>query len=238
MRARGLSYCVAAEPKAKAWTSAPSGSPPPAAGRPVPQDLLPNAKRLEEIARALPARAWRTVCWREGTRGTMRGRFARVAIWASHGYTQRQHQGERTREWLFIEWPPDQDAPSDYWLAHLGGAEKTPTLQALVGLGRERWRVELDYRELKDELGLDHFEGRSYQGWHHHVTLVCLAHLFLQSQRAPRPTTGAGALKKPGPDTRTRKPAANPPPPARRSRADVLRALSLVRQPPGHLLAT
>ena len=84
----------------------------------------------------------------------------------------------------------------DYWLAHLGSATKTPTLKRLVGLARERWRVEQDYRELKDELGLDHFEGRSWQGWHHHVALTCLAHLFLQGER--RRPTARGHAKKTG----------------------------------------
>ena len=237
LRQRAVGYCVATEPKAKAWTGAPVGSPPPAAGRPAPQDPLPIPKRLDQIARALPKAAWRTVVWRAGTRGAMQGRFARVPLWASHGHTQRPHQGERAREWLLVEWPPGKDAPTDYWLAHLGGGAKTPTLKALAGLARERWRVEQDYRELKDELGLDHFEGRSWAGWHHHVRLVCLAHLFLQSERAARPAAEA-AQKKPGRTSRQGKPAANPPPPARPSRADVLRTLSLVRQPSGQLLAT
>ena len=220
LRQRGVGYCVAVEPKAKAWTSAPVGSPPPAAGRPAPKDLLPASQRLDQIARALPRAAWRNVRWREGTRAAMQGRFARVPIWASHGYTQRQHQGERAREWLLIEWPKDQQAPTDYWLAHLEGAAKTPTLKALVGLARERWRVEQDYRELKDELGLDHFEGRSWQGWHHHVALTCLAHLFLQGERC-RPPTKQATQKKPG-SSNGRKPAANPPPSARPARAALL----------------
>ena len=236
LRERQVAYCVAVEPRAKAWTSEPVGSPPPAAGRPVPKDLLPIPQRLDQIARELPARAWRRLTWREGTRGPMQGRFARVPIWASHGYTQRQHGGERTREWLFIEWPPDQDAPTDYWLAHLGGATRTPTLKALVGLARERWRVEQDYRELKDELGLDHFEGRSWPGWHHHVALTCLAHLFLQGERR-RPSPARAAQKKPGRSVKG-KPAANPPSPARRSRAEIMRPMSLVPHPlPQHLVA-
>ena len=220
LRERGVGYCVAVQPRAKAGTSAPVGSPPPAAGRPLPKDPLPASKRLDQIARELPARAWRKLSWREGTRGAMQGRFARVAVWASHGYTQRQHAGERAREWLFIEWPKDKDAPTDYWLAHLP-AKKTPTLKALAGLARERWRVEQDYRELKDELGLDHFEGRSWPGWHHHVALTCLAHLFLQSERRRPPTRVV--QKKPAPGTiRPRKPAANPPPSAHRPRAALL----------------
>ena len=88
LRERQVSYGVAVQPKAKAWTSVPVGSPPPAAGRPAPKDLRPAPRRLDQIARELPARAWRKLSWREGTRGVMRGRFARVAIWASHGYTQ------------------------------------------------------------------------------------------------------------------------------------------------------
>ena len=162
------------------------GCPPPAAGRPPPKDLLPAPKRLDQIARELPARAWRKLSWREGTRGPdagplcAGGRSGRATATRS-----ASTRGERAREWLFIEWPPDKEAPTDYWLAHLGSATKTPTLKALVELARERWRVEQDYRELKDELGLDHFEGRSWPGWHHHVALTCLAHLFLQSERAP-----------------------------------------------------
>ena len=234
LRTRGVGYCVAVEPKAKAWTCAPVGSPPPAASRPAPRDPLPTPKRLDQIARELPTRAWRQITWREGTRGTMQGRFARVAVWASHGYTQRQHGGERAREWLFVEWPKDKDAPTDYWLAHLGGGTRTPTLKALVGLARERWRVEQDYRELKDELGLDHFEGRSWQGWHHHVALTCLAHLFLQGERT-RPTAG-GTQKKPGRAVRARKPAADAPPSARRSRAEIMRPMSLVPHSLQHFL--
>jgi SRSO17 transposase len=226
LRQMGVGYCVAVQPRAKAWTTAPVGSPPPAAGRPVPKDLLPTPKRLDQIARALPAGAWRHVTWREGTRGPMRGRFARVAVWTSHGYTQRQHGGQRSREWLFIEWPAGSETPSDYWLADLGARTNPPTLARLAALARERWRVEQDYRELKEELGLDHFEGRSWRGWHHHVTLVSLAHLFLQSERL-EPVEAT--QKKPAASTRrTRKPAANSSSAARRARAHVLHPLPLV----------
>ena len=237
LRQRGVAYGVAVEPRANAWTEAPSGSPPPAAGRPPPQDLLAVPQSLAKIARALPARAWRQITWRQGTRGPMQSRFARVAIWASHGYTQRQHLKERAKEWLLIEWPRGQEAPCDYWLVHRGAAEKEtpPTLRALVSLARGRWRIEQDYRELKEELGLDHFEGRSWRGWHHHVSLVCLAHLFLQSERSrPAPTPAAGG-KKPGRPTaqsqaalRAPEPAPDAPPPARRAAAPVLPPMSLV----------
>jgi SRSO17 transposase len=82
--------------------------------------------------------------------------------------------------WLVAEWPDDQPEPVKYWLASLPA--DTP-LQRLVGLAKLRWRVEHDYRELKDALGLDHFEGRSWQGWQHHVTLVSAAHAFVTLER-------------------------------------------------------
>jgi SRSO17 transposase len=82
--------------------------------------------------------------------------------------------------WLLAEWPPGEPEPVKYWLASL--PVDTP-LERLVGLAKLRWRVEHDCRELKDALGLDHFEGRSFKGWHHHVTLVSVAHAFVTLQR-------------------------------------------------------
>ena len=196
LRQRQVSYGVAVQARAKAWTIAPVGSPPPAAGRTAPQDPLPTPKRLDAIARELPPRAWRKLTWREGSRGAMQGRFARVPVWASHGYTQRQPGPERTREWLFIEWPPHQDAPTDYWLAHLGSGTKTPTLRRFAGLARERWRVEQDYRELKDELGLDHFEGRSLAGLASPRRFDVLGPSLLT--RRTHPTCRRGRAKKTG----------------------------------------
>ena len=85
-------------------------------------------------------------------------------------------------EWLLIEWPEGAAAPSDYWLAQLG--KQSLGLRRLVKIARARWRVEMDYRELKEELGLDHYEGRHWLGWHHHVTLVSMAFAFLRSEQA------------------------------------------------------
>jgi SRSO17 transposase len=89
---------------------------------------------------------------------------------------------------LLAEWPSDADAPTDYWLSNLPA--DTP-LRELARLAKARWRIEHDYRELKDALGLDHFEGRSYRGWHHHVTLVSVAHAFLTLERRRPPTRAA-----------------------------------------------
>ena len=87
-------------------------------------------------------------------------------------------------EWLLAEWPIDVTAPTDYWLSTL--PEDTP-LKKLVRLAKIRWRIEHDYRELKTGLGLAHFEGRTFAGWHHHMTLVTAAHLFITTLRLTRP---------------------------------------------------
>ena len=92
--------------------------------------------------------------------------------------------------WLLAEWPDDADEPTDYWLSTLPA--DTPTSE-LVRLGKIRWRIEHDYRELKHGLGLDHFEGRTWPGWHHHVTLVTAAHLFITTQRLNADPKAAGA---------------------------------------------
>ncbi len=85
-------------------------------------------------------------------------------------------------EWLLIEWPEGAEAPSEYWVAQLG--DQPVGLRRLVKVARARWRVELDYQELKEELGLDHYEGRHWIGWHHHMTLVSMAFAFLRTEQA------------------------------------------------------
>jgi len=98
--------------------------------------------------------------------------------------------GELPACWLICEWPSKTAEPTKYWLSNL--PVDTP-LKDLVRLGKLRWRIEHDYRELKDALGLDHFEGRTYPGWNHHVTLVAVAHAFLTLERQQRPPTRAAA---------------------------------------------
>ena len=138
-----------------------------------------SAKRL---AAELPAAAWQTVKWREGTRGAMRSRFARLRVRPAHRDEKRSDP--RAEEWLLIEWPRGDPAPTKYWLSTLPA---TIPIADLVRLAKLRWRIERDYQELKDELGLDHFEGRGWRGFHHHGALCIAAYAFLAADRAALP---------------------------------------------------
>jgi SRSO17 transposase len=147
---------------------------PPSAQRPD----RPHRSALD-LARALPAEAFRQIAFTTGPGGReRRGRFALVRVVAAHPIL-RLHLPPR-QEWLIVEWPEDAEQPCDFWLSNLP-ADTPP--ERLVQLARLRWVVELDYRQLKGELGLDHYEGRSYAGWHHHCALVTLAHAFLTEER-------------------------------------------------------
>ncbi len=148
-------------------------------------DRKPESVR--SLAERLPRRAWTNVVCRTTPAGEeVSSRFAFVRVVATHP-VRNDHQPPR-EEWLIIEWPQLEDAPSDYWLSNLPA--DTPR-ERLARLARLRWTIELDYRQLKGELGLDHYEGRSYAGFHHHCALVTCAHAFLTLERlcprVPRP---------------------------------------------------
>lgn len=187
LRERGMQYVVSVEPTTKVWLSDPNLVALPAAkhrGRPRKHAVLkdlPEVKTLAEVAIELPKSAWNNITWRAGTKGPLNSRFAKVEVWAAHAWLRSEHP-ERVRELLLIEWPEGAKEPSDYWMAQLG--DQGVGLRRLVKTARSRWRVEIDYRELKEELGLDHYEGRHWLGWHHHVTLVTLAFAFLRSEQA------------------------------------------------------
>jgi len=188
LRSRELSYALQVEPTTVVWDCDPNVpvAPSKKMGRPRKHpslEELPKAKDLLTLAKELPVSAWREVTWREGSRGPQQSRFAMFKVWAAHGWRAQKHP-ERAPEWLLIEWPKDTENPVKYWLGRLG--PRTPRLRQYVKIARARWRIELDYRELKDELGLDHFEGRHWLGWNHHVTLVTMAYAFLRAEQARR----------------------------------------------------
>lgn len=140
-------------------------------------DQKPESVR--SLAERLPGEAWQTLPCRTTPAGEdASGRFAFVRVVATNPVRNR-HQSPRS-EWLIIEWPDGAEAPSDYWLSNL--PEDAPH-ERLARLARLRWTIELDYRQLKGELGLDHYEGRSYGGFHHHTALVTCAHAFLTEER-------------------------------------------------------
>jgi SRSO17 transposase len=137
---------------------------------------------LRQLVLDAGERAAHTVSWREGADGgQLRSRFVALRVRPAGVRLRRAaHGGELRVRWLLAQWPQGEPEPVKYWLANLPA--EVP-LQRLVWLAKLRWRVEHDYRELKDALGLDHFEGRSWQGWQHHVTLVSVAHAFVTLER-------------------------------------------------------
>jgi SRSO17 transposase len=139
----------------------------------------------EKLATGLPAGAWRTVTWREGTAGPLASRFAAVRVRPAHDDFRL---GEpRAEEWFLAEWPEDEEGPTKYWLSTL---PETATLEELVATARLRWRVERDFEELKQELGLGHFEGRGWRGFHHHASLCIAAYALLVAERCRFPPPG------------------------------------------------
>jgi SRSO17 transposase len=129
---------------------------------------------------------FRKVTWREGTKGKMTGRFAAWRVRPAHKLSAGKEPLGAC--WLLVEWPEDSEHPAKFFFSNLPA---TTSLKRLVTTAKSRWWIEHSYRELKDELGLDHFEGRSWRGWHHHVVLVLLAYAFLQDVRRRRLKKGA-----------------------------------------------
>lgn len=185
LSARGIPYVVGVTGETTVWPPGVEPLPPAqwrGRGRP-PTRMRRNDRHrplsIMTLARALPSKAWRTVRWRQGTRGGMHSRFACLRVRAAHR-DEGRHQ-PRPSEWLLIEWPSAESEPTKFWLSTLPA--DLPASQ-LVRLGKLRWRIERDYQELKDEVGLDHFEGRNWRGFHHHGSLCIAAYAFLAAERA------------------------------------------------------
>jgi SRSO17 transposase len=138
----------------------------------------------EALALDLPKAAWKTIKWRQGSAGVLKSRFARVrAKPCGDGCTQDQPE-----EWLLIEWPKDEAKPTKFWLSTL---ERNIAFDRLVDITMMRWRIERDYLDLKQEVGLGHFEGRGWLGFHHHATMCIAAYGFLISERGAFPPSQA-----------------------------------------------
>jgi SRSO17 transposase len=182
---RGLSYAVGISSEATVWPPGEEPLPPsPWRGRGRPPRLLRRTAEHQPISVAMLARqlkrpAWQLVRWREGTKGTMSSRFTAIRIRVAHRDYNRTEA--RAPEWLLIEWPLTEKEPTRFWLSTV--PEEVP-IEDLVRLAKIRWRIERDFQELKDELGLDHYEGRGWRGFHHHGALCIAAYDYLAAERA------------------------------------------------------
>jgi SRSO17 transposase len=162
---------------------------------------------VDELALRLPKDAWRQVWWRHGTNGEMQSRFALLRVRRAKREPGRRE--ERPLEWLLIEWPTSESAPTKYWLSNLPAGTR---IAKIVNLAQMRWRVERDYQELKGELGLDHYEGRGWLGFHHHGALCIAAYAFLVAERARLSPPKPLAFLKPAPLPKGFRPRGSPSP--------------------------
>jgi SRSO17 transposase len=193
--ALGLPYVAAVLSTTSVWPQRTGPLPPkPWSGRGrQPTRLRRDAQHqpvsVKELASGLPETAWTEIAWREGTNAELTSRFARSRVRAAHGDTLLD--APREEEWLLIEWPEGEPEPTRYWLSTL---PEEIGFADLVDLAQLRWRIERDYQDLKQELGLGHYEGRGWRGFHHHATLCIAAYGFLIAERARfSPSGGGGA---------------------------------------------
>lgn len=180
-----IPYVVGIQTTTTVWEPGKQPSPPlkySGRGRP-PKNLRRSKdnqpKSVEDIALQLPPSAWIPLSWREGTKGKMISRFAFLRVRSAHNDSNMS--SPRSEEWLIIEWPENASRPTKYWLSSL--PEETE-YDVLITLAKIRWRIERDYEELKGEFGMDHYEGRGWMGFHHHVTLCIAAYAFMAAERA------------------------------------------------------
>ncbi|MGB7846425.1 MAG: IS701 family transposase [Candidatus Acidiferrum sp.] len=195
LQALGLSYTVGIQSSTVLWAPGTGPLPPqPRSKMGRPPRLLRRDKQhqplpAKEIALCLTAAELRSMTWREGTRGSMRSRFAALRVRVAHrDYWRSEPHPE---QWLLIEWPSVEKEPTKYWLSNLPASI---SLRKLVAIAKLRWRIERDYEELKQELGLGHFEGRNWRGFHHHATLAIAAYGFLVKERCLFPPSGNSSL--------------------------------------------
>lgn len=196
--ALGLPYIAGILPNVTVW--GPGTGPLPAKpwsgrGRP-PKRLRRNSEHrpvsVKQMALDLPEKAWRKIEWREGSNERLSSRFARVRVRAARrDFTRTESRAE---EWLLIEWPEGEVEPTKYWLSTLPA---DISFRRLVDLAKLRWRIERDYHDLKQEVGLGHYEGRGWRGFHHHATLCIAAYGFLISETETIPPSAGTIFQAP-----------------------------------------
>lgn len=191
----GLTYAVGVRPGTTVWWGnyQPLAEPKPEGqvGRKrqrLQRDEDHQPISVAQLARELSGQAWRTVTWRQGVSEPLSSRFARVRVRAAH------RDLPRDEEWLIIEWADGADEPAHYWFSNL---PKNLPWQEMMNTVMGRWRIERDYEELKQELGLGHYEGRNWRGFHHHASLCIAAYGFLILERLSSSKKNSARFKAP-----------------------------------------
>jgi SRSO17 transposase len=198
----GMSYVMGIMSTVTVWKPGEGPKPAPAyqgTGRPprlLQRDRTHQPVAVKQLALSVPAEAWQNVTWRQGVKRKLRSRFAVLRVRPAHRDYERAEP--HAEEWLLIEWPKGESEPTKYWLSTL---PPDLSLTELVRMAKHRWIIERDYQELKQELGLGHFEGRGWRGFHHHATLCLAAYGFLVAERNRfSPSARVGNLGLPTPE--------------------------------------
>jgi len=175
IRGLGMEFFLQVEPTHKAWTE------PVALERKRSRYALasnvPAARTLGEIVAGFPLQQWKPCGWKTASGRMRRTRLSWCEVYLEHRLRQEGKEPEQT--WLVVDWPADASTPYHYYLAHL---HRPPSKARCLKLSRSRWHVEQYFQRAKDDLGLDHFEGRSWRGFHHHLALSAVAYLFILIQ--------------------------------------------------------
>ena len=189
--ALGLNYAAGIQPQTSVWKQGEGPLPPKSfSGNGRPPKLMRRDKEhrplsVKELALGLPESDWETITWREGACEPLSSRFARVRVRPAH--RDYDLTAPRPEEWLLIEWPEREAEPTKYWFSTL---PEDIDFTSLVGITKLRWRIERDYLDLKQEIGIGHYEGRGWRGFHHHATLCIAAYAFLILERETIPPSG------------------------------------------------
>jgi SRSO17 transposase len=198
-----MTYVAGIQSNTTVWKPGEGPKPAPArkgnTGRPrklLQRDGSHKPVSVKEFALSLSADVWKKVTWRQGVKQNLQSRFAAFRVRPAHRDEERSTP--HPEEWLLIEWPAGESEPTKYWLSTVPA---DIALVDLAHLAKHRWIIERDYQELKQELGLGHYEGRGWRGFHHHATLCIAAYGFLVAERNLfSPSAGAGNLGLPAPE--------------------------------------